>query len=125
MYQGSYLTNKDLIMCWLDDQQRFYTPYKVWYLVGILNENCNTVVPVCGGPKLPFIVRTGVMRPNFVVGDKWPAGTYRITWYFQDFKDGPVETRDFDFAVLSAGIYGSRMTMECFFDLPASLQILT
>jgi hypothetical protein len=122
--QGQFLSDKDLFMCWFDPQQRLYSPYKVWYIVGIVNENCNTVVPVCGGPKDPYVISTGIMRPNFIVGDKWPSGLYRITWYFQDVESGPVQQRDFDFEVKSAGIYGSRVTLECFFDLPAELQIL-
>lgn len=122
--QGSFLTDHDLVMCWVDSQQRFYTPYTVWYTVGAVNTLCDRVVNVCGGPKDPYEINTGMLRPNFVVGDKWPTGLYRITWHYKDSSSSPLQTREFDFNVVTAGIYDSSMTMECFFDLPAELQII-
>lgn len=122
--QGSFLTDSDLVGCWIDPQQRFYTPYTVWYEIGIVNEECDKVVPVCGGPKVPHEIRTGVLRPNFIVGDKWPTGLYRISWYFKDTAESILETRTQDFIVVTAGIYDQAVTKDCFFDLPASLQIL-
>jgi len=122
---GYQLTNDDLKVLFVDDQNRFYTPYDIWYQVGFVTAIDGLFHRIGSEKCLPLQIRTGVLRPNFRIGDCWNTGQYEIRWFYQIYEGGPIEMRITPFIIDSCcGICDFEQTAPSFFDLPADLNII-
>jgi hypothetical protein len=75
-----------------------YNPFTLYYEIGTID---SSLVYTRMGPtnRIPYEMKVGHYRANFIVGDKWPTGTYRITWTYQVCQTTPVITVSEDFMV--------------------------
>ena len=57
--------------------------------------------------RKPELVKVGTYRANFIVGDNWAVGDYRIIWKYQLFQTDPLQTYTEDFMVSTSYHAGS------------------
>lgn len=129
-YQGYRLKDDDLeISFWAYDVYypgsygNYYSPYWIRYGLGYINEN-DHYHEIGPRYRIPEELKTGYFRPNFIIGEKWPLGTYEIRWKYKDFENSSIEFRKVQFKIVSAGIYNQTGYFPDYLDLPASLSIL-
>lgn len=96
-----------------------YTPFWVRYDVGYVNPTTNQFSPIGARNRLPNILDTGIISPNFIIGEKWKAGTYEIRWYYMASETSATQVTIVEFSVTSDGIHQSEVTVENHFDLHA------
>jgi hypothetical protein len=83
-----------------------YDPYILFYEIGTVDSN---LVYTRKGPlnRIPYEIRVGHFRANFIVGDEWPVGNYRIIWSYQVCQQDPVNVVSEDFQVATSYSRGS------------------
>lgn len=66
-----------------------YVPYFLAYEIGSLDVD---EAYHRKGPenRIPYMIHIGKFRANFIVGDAWPTGIYRIVWKYQVCQIDPV-----------------------------------
>lgn len=96
-----------------------YTPFWIRYDVGFVHPVTGQFMLVGAHNRLPDILDTGKIRPNFIIGDTWKVGTYEIRWYYRASETSAIQTTIVEFSVTSDGIHQSELAMENHFDLNA------
>ncbi len=75
-----------------------YNPFTLFYEIG--TEDSNLIYTRMGPTnRIPYEMKVGHYRANFIVGNKWPVGNYRIIWTYQLCQTTPVISVSEDFAV--------------------------
>lgn len=75
--------------------------------------------------RLPEEVRSGVYRANFIIGDRWATGDYRIIWKYRISADSDLETKTYSFTVLSKGVENTILIISfCRKNLPGTFTVL-
>lgn len=117
---------------------RLYSPYWVRYEVAYYHPTELRFLRIGPLNRIPENERTGVYRANFIVGDHWTPGTYRITWKYRISDASPEERVDENFEIVSRGVDSAIFTillcqrnlpgrivvLEANYDLPAGFTIL-
>jgi len=75
-----------------------YNPFYLAYEIGTLD---SSQVYTRMGPenRIPYNIKVGTYRANFIVGDEWTIGNYQIIWTYQICQTGPVMTVSDNFTV--------------------------
>jgi len=75
-----------------------YDPYLLFYEIGTVN---SSLVYTRKGPqnRIPYRIKAGHFRANFIVGDEWTVSNYRIVWTYQICQIDAVNVVSEDFAV--------------------------
>lgn len=82
-----------------------YSPCWIRYGLGYIHPDTGIYYEFGARYRLPIELRTGVFRPNFIIDEKAPTGTYEIRWKYRNFENSDIEFRKVHFQVISAGIY--------------------
>ncbi len=129
--QGYRLMKDDLIVrfyslniympqgCW-----NLYSPYEVWYEIGFLDPVTAIYYRIGTDGRVPVEVSTGVFRANFIIGDRWSVGEYRIIWRYRDTADSGIRAKCEKFTVTTEGIFDSVGVFHNFFDLAGSMTVI-
>lgn len=96
-----------------------YTPFWIRYDVGFIHSITNQFMPIGIKNRLPDIIDTGVVGPNFIIGDDWKPGTYEIRWNYMASETSLIQTTIVKFTVISDGIHQAELAMENHFDINA------
>lgn len=96
-----------------------YTPFWIRYDVGFIHPTTNNFMPVGSTDRLPYIIDTGKIRPNFIIGNNWKIGTYEIRWHYKATETSATQTTIVEFSVTSDGIHQPEIAMENHFDVKA------
>lgn len=96
-----------------------FTPFWIRYDIGYTDQNTNTFMYIGARDRLPDILDTGKVRPNFIINDTWKPGVYDIHWHYTATQTSPVQTVIGQFTVVSDGIHQANLAMENHFDLRA------
>jgi hypothetical protein len=130
--QGHRLRMEDLNIIFYSRDPRYYsvvpsafTPFWISYAVGYIQPGTNRYYRIGPRYRLPEELSTGVLRPNFIIGEDWLVGTYKIKWFFQEFENSAVSVQEVLFAVESAGINNGTMLLQNFQNLYASLTVVS
>jgi len=116
--QGQALEDSDLNVYFYRDNLAF-SPFFIKYELGYLRSN-NFYEKLGYGERTPRELNTGRFAPNFLIGDKWKTGYYRIVWKYRVSEASELLEKYLDFKVCTEGIYET----QGFFDLLASLVII-
>lgn len=75
-----------------------YNPFVLFYEIGTVDSN---LVYARIGPtnRIPYNIKIGTYRANFIVGDSWATTNYRIVWTYQICQTDPVNVVSEDFMV--------------------------
>ena len=125
--QGYILTNNDLQVHFYNAGGQSMTPLKVSYAVGFLSGGApDQVYHTIGSiTRIPIEMRTGLFRPNLMIGDTWvTGGPYQILWSYQVSEDSEVLTKGVEFSVVTAGIYDSLPITTEYHDIAATVVIV-
>jgi hypothetical protein len=78
-----------------------YNPYTLFYEIGTVD---SSLVYTRKGPvnRIPYEIKVGHFRANFIVGDEWLVGNYRIIWTYQVCQIDPVNVVSEDFEVATS-----------------------
>jgi hypothetical protein len=124
--QGHRIGQEDLILNMYarhygayPDQTFPYTPFWIRYDVGFVHPITNQFMPIGIHNRLPDIIDTGKIKPNFIVEDTWKVGAYEIRWYYMASDSSPIQMTIVEFSVTSDGIRQQELAMENHFDLNA------
>ena len=102
----------------------FYTPYWVRYEIGKVNASTGLYYAIGSTERIPDFIQTGVVRPNFIIGENWDTGIYELKWIFKDSANSAEEIAFEQFEVVTEGIYDSGDAVPFYVDLPGSFIII-
>ena len=121
--QGAKVEPGILDVVFMDTIGNYVSPYILLYTVYAID--AFGYEHLVGEPdRMPLSVRTGRFSPNFIIGEKWKTGTYRIKWcYFLSSTDSEL-FRDIDFEVVSSGVYDVRMVGLGLFNIKATVLVV-
>lgn len=100
-----------------------YSPYSLSYEIGFLNYD-GRILRVGPLNRIPYNIRTGVYRADFIVGDDWATGTYQITWKYKISANSDVQETIQQFEVLNYLKTVMFQTSYCRRNLPATFTVL-
>ena len=100
-----------------------YSPYWMRYGLGYINDN-DHYHEIGPRYRIPEELKTGVYRPNFIVGEKWPVGTYEIRWKYRIHADSPIVYQSVRFTVTTAGIYNQPGNYPDYINLQGMMQVV-
>jgi hypothetical protein len=101
------------------DQTFPYTPFWIRYDLGFVHPVTAQFMPVGIRNRLPVIIDTGKIRPNFIIDSTWKLGIYQIRWYYRASETSATQMTPVEFSVTSDGIHQQNLAMENHFDLNA------
>lgn len=101
-----------------------YTPFWIRYDVGFIHPTTGNFMLIGANERIPDIIDTGKIRPNFIIDDTWKPGTYQIRWYYRASESSAIQATSVEFSVTSDGIHQPEISMENHFDITAFM-ILT
>jgi len=83
-----------------------YNPFFVAYEIGTVS---SSLVYTRLGPqyRIPYNIKVGTYRANFIVGDEWATGNYRIIWSYQTCEGDPTVEVSEDFQIATSYSRGS------------------
>lgn len=81
-----------------------YTPYWIRYDLGFIHPITSVFMPIGAINRLPEIIDTGKVRPNFIVGENWKPGVYEIRWYYKAMEDSTAQLTIVQFSITSSGM---------------------
>jgi hypothetical protein len=96
-----------------------YTPYWIRYDIGFVHLLTNQFMPIGIRNRLPDILDTGKIKPNFIIEDTWKIGTYEIRWYYRALETSATQLTTVEFSVTSDGIHQQMSAMKNHFDINA------
>lgn len=96
-----------------------YTPFWIRYDVGFIHPVTIEFMIIGKKDRIPDIIDTGRIRPNFIIGRDWKPGTYQIRWYYRDSEDSTTQVTSVEFSIISDGIHQPNLVMENHFDIKA------
>jgi len=97
------------------------TPFWVRYDVGFIQPSTGLFVPIGSRNRLPQVIATGKVTPNFIIEGDWETGIYEIRWYCKTSETSLVQMTSVQFSVTSDGVHQSKQTMENHSDISASM----
>jgi len=101
-----------------------YSPYQVRYEIGFVHPDSGVYYRIGSEERIPVEISAGVFRANFIVGDDWSTGEYRIVWKYVDEFGGPTRAKCQKFLVNTAGIFDGVLAFVNSQDLPASMNVI-
>ncbi len=101
-----------------------FTPFWIRYDIGFIHPTTGDFMLIGAKDRLPDVLDTGKIRPNFIINDKWKPGTYQILWHYRVTEESSVETIMVEFSVVSDGIHQPEIFMENHFDIRAYMVLL-
>jgi hypothetical protein len=129
--QGYRLKAQDLNAVFYLSDSRYYSvlpslfsPYWVRYAVGYIQPGTERYYQIGPRYRLADERSTGVFRPNFIIGEDWLVGTYKIRWMYKNFENSLEEVREVLFEVETAGINNGTMALQNFQNLYAILTVI-
>jgi len=100
-----------------------YTPFWIKYDLGYVPPVTGTAsgdfVLIPPSDRSPNIIDTGIVRPNFIIGETWKLGIYELRWNYKATETSSILTTIVQFEVSSNGISQSELAMESHFDIGA------
>jgi uncharacterized protein YodC (DUF2158 family) len=96
-----------------------YTPVWIRYDVGFLHPVTGSFMLIGKKERIPDIIETGKIRPNFIIEDDWKPGVYEIRWYYRASEESATQAVTVEFSVTTNGISQPIISMENHFDLNA------
>lgn len=96
-----------------------YTPFWIRYDVGFIHPVTNDFRIIGRKDRIPDIIDTGRIRPNFIIGEDWKPGTYEIRWYYRDAEDSTTQVTSVEFSIVSDGVHQPDLIMVNHFDIKA------
>lgn len=104
---------------------RLYSPFWVRYEVAYYHPTEARYLRIGPLNRIPENVQVGIYRANFIVGDHWTPGTYRLTWKYR-ISDAALEQRfSEEFEISSRGVDSAIFTiLLCQRDLPGRVLVL-
>lgn len=102
----------------------YYTPYWARYDVRWIHPTSGISYPLKPRYRIPYEVKTGILRPNFIIGDTWEPGTYEIRWKYKIWENSDIEYRRVFFTVTDAGLGSIPWDFEDYLDLAASMNVI-
>lgn len=104
---------------------RLYSPYWVRYELEYYHPSEARYLRIGPLNRIPESVRLGIYRANFIVGDHWTPGTYRIGWKYRVSDAAPEQSFYEEFEIVSRGVDSSIFViLFCQRDLPARVVVL-
>lgn len=100
-----------------------YSPYSLSYEIGFLNYD-GRVLRVGPLNRIPYNIRTGVYRADFIVGDDWATGIYQITWKYKISANSDTQETTQQFEVLNYLKTVMFQISYCRRNLPATFTVL-
>lgn len=100
-----------------------YSPYSLSYEIGFLNYD-GRILRVGPLNRIPYNIRTGVYRADFIVGDDWATGTYQITWKYKISANSDTQETIQQFEVLNYLKTVMFQISYCRRNLPATFTVL-
>ena len=78
-----------------------YNPFFLVYEIGKVS---SLLVYTRIGPenRIPYEIKVGTFRANFIVGDEWTTGSYRIVWKYQVCQLDPIMVVSEDFEIATS-----------------------
>lgn len=102
-----------------------YSPYSVSYEIAYYHPDEARYLRIGPLNRIPENIRTGLYRANFIVGEDWTPGTYRITWKYHVSETSDEETIEEEFEIVSRGVDSAIFTiLLCQRNLPARVNVL-
>jgi hypothetical protein len=124
--QGQRLSHFDLILNMYaryvnsrPDETFLYTPFWIRYDVGFINSLNNQFTPVGSINRLPELIDTGKIHPNFIVGYDWKPGIYEIHWNYQATETSVKQMTSVQFSISSNGINPYKAYSGNYFEMNA------
>lgn len=81
-----------------------YSPYWVRYEIAYYHPTEDRYIRIGPLNRLSENIRTGVYRANFIVGDHWTPGKYRIKWKYRISRAASQNSFSLNFRIVSKGI---------------------
>lgn len=103
----------------------YYTPYWARYAIGWINPITGIYYRIGPRYRLPYEIKTGILRPNFIVGETWEPGAYEIRWKYRIWAYSDIESRKVRFTVDGAGLGSYPWDFKDYLDLPARMQVVS
>lgn len=124
--QGQVIGDTALNVLFFDEQGRSVTPFFISYKVGFLSgeEPMQELHLIGSENRRPLEMRTGLIRPNFQVGDKWYTGDYCLIWVYRVNEDDDLQERKIPFKVITTGIYDVKPSPSSTNDIQATVIIV-
>ena len=82
-----------------------YNPFYIVYEIGTV-DGSNIYTKIGPDNRIPYNIKIGVYRANFVIGDEWAVGKYRIVWKYQLCQLDPMVTVMEDFMITASYSHG-------------------
>lgn len=102
-----------------------YTPYSVSYEIAYYHPTEARYLRIGPLNRVPEKIRNGLYRANFIVGEHWTPGTYKITWKYRISESSGEESKEEEFEITSRGVDSAIFTiLFCQRNLPARVNVL-
>lgn len=85
-----------------------YDPFYVAYEIGTVATDL-TYTRIGPDARRPELVKIGTYRANFIIGDNWTVGDYRIIWKYQTCQTDPIQLSTEDFEVSASYSVGNSL----------------
>jgi len=130
-YQGYRLEKDDLnVSFWSPSvyypvgDSNAYSPYWIRYDVSWVDPSNGVPQRMGSLYRKAVELSTGLFRANFIIGDLWPSGTYRLRWKYKVSATSDVEYIERLFTVATAGIYeGSLVVTATYHSLSGTIRV--
>jgi hypothetical protein len=100
-----------------------FTPFWIRYDVGFIHQVTNQFMPIGCKKRIPDIINTGRVKPNFIIGDDWKIGVYEIKWYYTVTETSDIQMTSVQFSVSSNGVSSPSIALENHSDINAYMII--